>query len=76
MDDLLRELRRQLHDLAAAGEGLDDRKFEALEDKLLERVQAELVKSFKNGLMRGRELATGEPEGRTRGNRRGSDLTR
>lgn len=54
MDDLLTELSEQLHLLAFAGSGDDEREFAVLERKLLERIKTELVKSFKNGIERGR----------------------
>ncbi len=54
-DDLLTELAEQLHLLAVVGDGEDERpEFAALERKFLERIKTELVKSFKNGIERGR----------------------
>jgi hypothetical protein len=62
MDTLLAEVVEQLHDYAEAA-AQDADTFVGLERELLDRIRAELVRSFKNGVMRGREERHGRQAG-------------
>jgi hypothetical protein len=55
METLLAELGELLLLYGEAAGGDDEKKYAGLREELLARIRAELIKSFKNGIMRGRE---------------------